>query len=433
MNEITKQIKFILNHAINSVKPETLIKQSVSFDSNYIKIPSYIFNVNDYENIFVIGFGKASAAMASSLENILGNHIADGMVITKYGYSMRTKKIKVKEAGHPVVDINGIEATKELVDFVKRTGKNDLVIVLISGGGSALLETLPENIEFEDFRNLNKLLLNCGATINEINVVRKSISSVKGGKLARIIYPSEILNIIISDIIDDPVEDIASGPTVKQIIKNTEALKILKKYSLIDKISASIVDYLQMPENSFKVPEIKITNIIIGNNKLALKDASEKAKYFGFNTYLISDKIQGEARIVGKEVAGLIKSVIAKDEPVKKPACILFGGETTVTVTGKGKGGRNQELVLAALLELQNVKAEFSFLSCGTDGTDGPTDAAGALINNHSWKLVGQLNLNPGEFLINNDSYNFFDKINGLIKTGPTGTNVMDIGIALIK
>lgn len=431
----------ILNFSINSVKPGVLIKNNVSLTNNILTIKNHKYDISKFDHIYVTGAGKASAFMAKEMEKILGDRISDGIVITKYGHIADCSKIKILEAGHPVVDENSLSATEELLLLLKKTGKYDLVIVLISGGGSSLMEALPKSISLNDLQTTNELLLKCGASIEEINSVRKNLSLVKGGKLTSAIYPSTGVGLIISDIINDPIKDIASGPTVQQNINSNDAMNIIKKYNIQNELPKTVIEFLKskLMETSSNektispIASTRITNIIIGNNKIALANAIETARESGFNTYLLSDKMQGEAKTVGKEIAAIIKKIIYENKPIRKPVCLLFGGETTVKLTGTGLGGRNQELVLAALLELQNVKAEFSFLSCGTDGTDGPTDAAGALINNHSWKLAEQLGLNPEEFLINNDSYNFFNRINGLIKTGPTGTNVMDIGIALIN
>lgn len=441
MSLLDSQTIEILNSAIDSVKPAVLIKNAVSLSGNTLRIKNFNYNITNFDHIYVIGAGKASAYMAKELEKILGNNISGGVVITKYGHSTNCSKIKVLEAGHPVIDENSIFATEELLKLLRKTGKNDLVIVLISGGGSSLMEALPKSILLNDLQITNELLLKCGARIEEINSIRKSLSLVKGGKLINAIYPSAGVSLIISDIINDPIKDIASGPTVPQNIYPSDALSVIEKYNLQNEFPENVIKFLKselakatLNEKAIppKVLE-RITNIIIGNNKIALSTAIETSKELGFNTYLLSDKMQGEAKDAGKKIAVIIKKIIYEDKPIRKPVCLLFGGETTVTLTGTGLGGRNQELILSALLELKNVKAEFSFLSCGTDGTDGPTDAAGAIINNHSWEIVNRLGLNPVKFLGKNDSYNFFNKINSLVKTGPTGTNVMDIGIALIK
>jgi len=440
MDTLDNQTIEILNSAIDSVKPAVLIENTVNLSGNTLTIKNFNYNITNYNHIYVIGAGKASAFMAEAIEKILGDHISEGIIITKYGHSANCTKIKVLEAGHPVVDENSISATEELLQFLQKT-KNDLVITLISGGGSSLIEALPKSILLNDLQRTNELLLKCGAKIEEINSIRKCISLVKGGKLVNTIYPSTGVSLIISDIINDPIKDIASGLTVPQNISPGYALGIIEKYNLQNKLPKNVIEFLKselakatLNEKAIppKVLE-RITNIIIGNNKIALSTAIETSKELGFNTYLLSDKMQGEAKNAGKKIAAIIKKIIYEDKPIRKPVCLLFGGETTVTLTGTGLGGRNQELILSALLELKNVKAEFSFLSCGTDGTDGPTDAAGAIINNHSWEFVQKLGLLPAQFLANNDSYTFFSKINGLVKTGPTGTNVMDIGIALIK
>lgn len=436
-----QQALTILQSAINAVKPHRLIEKQLSLKNNRLYFRrKELFNLKQFENIYVIGAGKASAFMAQALEELLGNRISGGLVIVKYGHSAACQKITIREAGHPVPDENGLRATSEILGTCESAGKKDLVICLISGGGSALLEQLPEEISLSDLQAASQSLLKCGATIQEINIIRKHISLVKGGKLARAITPATCLTLIISDVIGDPLEAIASGPTAPDNTTFMDAHDVIQKYGLEKQLPASVREYIEKGIEE-EVPETlkpgdpvfgKVKNIILGNNSTALTAAKKTAEEFEFNTLKLSGEIQGEAQEAAREIVEAVQEVAATDGPVSRPACLLFGGETTVTVRGSGKGGRNQEFALAALLALENMQQPYILLSCGTDGTDGPTNAAGAYISQEIHRAARAANLNPLEYLQNNDAYHFFEQVGGLIKTGPTGTNVMDIGIVLL-
>lgn len=436
-----QQALTILQSAIDAVKPHRLIKKHLSLKNNRLHFRrKELFNLERFENIYVIGAGKASGFMAQALEELLEDRISGGLVVVKYGHSAACQRIIIREAGHPVPDENGLQATSEILEICQNAGEKDLVVCLLSGGGSALLERLPEEISLSDLQAASQRLLNCGATIEGINIIRKHISLVKGGKLARAIVPAACLTLIISDVIGDPLEAIASGPTAPDKTTFTDAREVIQKYRLEKQFPASVSGYIEKGIRR-KAPETlrpgdpvfrKVENIILGNNLTALSAAKETAEKLGFNTIILSSQIQGEAREAAKEIAGIVREATVTGTLVTRPACLLFGGETTVTVRGSGKGGRNQELVLAVLRTLRNVKQPYIFLSCGTDGTDGPTDAAGAFISPEIYQAARAAKLSPRAYLQDNDAYHFFEQTGGLIKTGPTGTNVMDIGIALI-
>lgn len=430
----------ILNAAIDAVKPSKLIKNQIMLKDNILQIKKQQTDLSQFENIYVIGAGKASAFMAQSLEDILQNRVTSGAVVVKYDHGAPCQKVKIFEGGHPIIDENSLTGTAQILNLVKQAGEMDLVLCLISGGGSALLEKLPEGILLPDLQKTFNLLLGCGAAIEEINIVRKHLSLVKGGQLARAIAPATCMTLIISDVIGDPIESIASGPTAADPTTFQDTWQAIEKYGLAKQLPEAIRNYLQRGEEG-KIPETlkpgdsifnKTENIVLGNNFLALQIAEKTAKELGYNTIILTSQIQGEAREIGKAAAGLISEVLASGHPVQRPACFLIGGETTVTLRGEGKGGRNQELVLSALISLKNVTKPYIHISCGTDGTDGPTDAAGGIITHEMWKKAKSLNLKPREYLDRNDAYHFLEKINCLIKTGPTGTNVMDIILALI-
>lgn len=438
--DLRDQAKEIISAAIEAVKPDRLIRESVRRAGEILRIGEQSFNLNRFEKIFVIGAGKASAPMAREMENVLGERLTDGMVTVKYGHGQPCRKIKIREASHPVIDQNGLSASEQILQMVDTAGKNDLVICLISGGGSALLEKLPEGISLSDLQKLFELLLNCGATIDEINTVRKHLSLVKGGQLARAIAPATCLSLILSDVIGDPLESIASGPTAPDPTTFSDAWQVIEKYRLESALPASIGNYLkkgvagEAPETLKPGDPIfrNVHNLILGNNLKALQAAREKAKEFGYQPLILTSRVQGEAREVARVLAAMVQDVLTNALPVSRPACLLLGGETTVTLRGKGKGGRNQELALAALLTMKNFRKDYLIVSCGTDGTDGPTDAAGGMASPQVWENARAQGVDPLPFLENNDAYHFFRKTGGLIMTGPTGTNVMDIILALI-
>lgn len=441
MEKLKKNLNEILNAAIDSVKPSELIRRTVMIEGNQLVIKNNKFPVDSYKNIYLLGAGKASAAMAYEFEKLLGPKISSGVVSTKYGHSLPCSRIKVIESGHPVLDENGLRAGKEMLELAERCGEDDLVICLLSGGGSSLVESLPAEFSLTELQEVFRILLGCGANIEEMNIVRRHLSKIKGGILAEKIFPATCVSLILSDVINDPLEAISGGVTSPDPSTFEDAYNVLNKYNITKSIPERIHTYIT---NGIKglIPETvkpgniifkNVTNIILGNNKEALKNARDRAVSLGYNTIIYSEDLQGEAREIGKLFASIAKEIHGDGNPVPAPACVLIGGETTVTIRGKGSGGRNQEVVLAALLEMKNHKFEYIIASCGTDGTDGPTDAAGAFVSDQIISKSENLKLDPAEYLSTNDSYNFFAKTGGLIITGPTGTNVMDIAVILIN
>jgi glycerate-2-kinase len=438
--DLKKDALTIIKSAIDAVKPSQLIKNQIGLYGDILQIGERLINLSKFENIYIIGAGKASAFMAQSLEEIMKDKVTYGAVIVKYDHGASCKKVKILEGGHPIIDENGIAATGQILNLVQQAGENDLVICMISGGGSALFEKLPEGISLSDLQEIFKLLLECGAAIEEVNTVRKHLSLVKGGQLARVIAPAACVSLLLSDVIGDPVESIASGPTAADPTTFKDTWQVIEKYGLADRLPEAVKLHLQNGLKG-KIPETlkpgdpifeKTDNIVLGNNFLSLKTAEQTAKELGYNSLILSSQIQGEAKEIAKAISGMILETIASENPIQRPACLLMGGETTVTIRGKGKGGRNQELALSALLSLKNISNPYALVSCGTDGTDGPTDAAGGIILPEMWENAKKLKLNPQEYLAQNDAYHFLEKVDGLIKTGPTGTNVMDIIFALI-
>ena len=434
MNNSRLLAEKMIKAALSSVDPSLLVFEQLKLEGDILTIQGEEgIDLSSYKNIYILGAGKGAAPMAKAVEELLGEKISGGFIVVKYGHTLPLKRIEVLEAGHPMPDKNSLLAGKKALQIAVKAAENDLVIVLLSGGGSSLLEALPQDISLKELGALNEALLGCGAAIGEINTVRKSLSLIKGGKLAEKIHPAKIITLILSDIIGDPPAMIASGPTVVGGKWDENPVSILEKYGLFQKLPAKIIKVLNKkadrPENAY----FNVKNFIIGNNLRALTAAENIAKNAGYKTLLLSDCIEGESREVAKVFTGIIRSIHRNKLPFAPPLCILAGGETTVTLKGSGKGGRNQEMVLAALTEMGGVENPFYFCSIGTDGTDGPTDAAGAWIDEKSFEKAEKKGLNAESYLKNNDSYHFFNKLEQLIKTGPTKTNVMDIMFMLIE
>jgi len=428
-----------LESALNAVDPKQLMKSKISLKKSTFKVNQYSFDLEKCKNVYVIGGGKASGSMAEALEQILGKHIANGLVNIPHGSKHKTEIIKFQEASHPIPDKSGVEGTRCMLKIAEQARKEDLVICLISGGGSSLMPLPRSGITINDKRKTTEALLKCGATINEINTVRKHISDFKGGWLAKKAYPATVLNIILSDVVGDPLDFIASGPTVPDSTTFSEAIKVLKKYGLWDKSSVSIKKVLSSGEKGL-IPETpkatdkafkKVCNVIIGNNRFASLAVCEQLRSAGLNTLLLTSTLEGEARHVGVMLASIAREVVLSGNPISKPAGIVAGGETTVTVAGKGLGGRNQEISLAAALKMGGMDGVV-VASLSTDGVDGPTYAAGAIVDGKTIARGAEMDLNPEELLAENDSYNFFSKLGDLIFTGPTGTNVNDVSVIVV-
>lgn len=423
---------------IDSVKPDTLIRSYISIKENTLLIENLTIDLSKIKNIYVIGAGKASALMALELESLLGSRITQGHIVTKYGHSIPLKYIGITEAGHPVPDENGINGTKKILSIAVKAEEKDIVICLLSGGGSALMTDLPEGCTLNDLKILNDVLLKSGANINEMNCIRKHLSKVKGGLLAGAASPASVISLILSDVIGDPLDVIASGPTAPDPTTFADALSVINKYHIENQIPQQIMKALRdgfeekRPETLKESSEIfhHTSNLIIGTNKLALKKAKEKAESFGYESDIITSTLSGDASDVARYIVETVKS--AEKLLGNGKTCFLFAGEPTVKVTGEGLGGRNQHLALMIAEYLKDLPG-ITFLSGGTDGTDGPTDAAGAVVDSFTHLNAEKLGLDIKQFTENFDSYHFFKKEGGLIVTGPTQTNVMDLMIALIE
>jgi glycerate 2-kinase len=440
---LREEVKELFLTGLAAVNPYNAVKKALRLENNKILIgleqsEMLTYDLGNFERVIVVGMGKATSLMAKAVDETLGPVISDGCVVVKYGYTSDLKSIRIREAGHPLPDENGLKGAREIAGMIEAAKERDIIIFLISGGGSALLPLPADGVSFEEKQKMTKQLLECGADIQEINTIRKHISKVKGGQLARLAYPATIVSLILSDVVGDRLDTIASGPTVPDDTTFEQANAIIDKYNLKDKIPDSIRRRIESgvkgniedtPKQGDRIFK-KTHNLIIGSNLIALQAIEKKAHELGYNTLILSSSIEGEARDVAKVLASIAKEIMGSGHPVKTPACVISGGETTVTIKGKGKGGRNQELGLAAAIVLDGID-NVVLLSGGTDGTDGPTDAAGAIIDGQTIKRAREAGLNPNETLKNNDSYNFLKHVNDLLVTGPTNTNVMDVQIVL--
>lgn len=422
---------------VESILPEKLIQSQVKLSGDVLQIAEKKLPLSTFSHIYVLAAGKAAALMAKEVESILGDKITGGHVITKYGHGTELKYLTLTEAGHPIPDAEGMKGTEQLLDIARKANENDLVICLISGGASALMADFPKDATLDDLKRTNELLVKCGADITEINTVRKHLSKVKGGQLARAIYPATCVSLILSDVIGDRLDVIAFGPTVGDSSTFSDAMAVIEKYSLKDSLPATMLHYLHEGTKGF-IPETpkpdnpifqKVQNYVIGSNRIALESAAKTATELGFKSHIVTDSLQGDFT----EVADFILKEIENHASVgNKPVCLLFGGEPTVKVSGNGLGGRNQHLALYLSTKIDQEK-DITILCAGTDGTDGPTDAAGAVIDNETIANAARKNINQQIFLQNSDSYHFFQQVGGHIITGNTGTNVMDIIVALIR
>jgi len=385
VQSLRKHASGIFYAGLSAVEPEAAVKRFCIRKKNYLVIGGFRYNLDKFGNVFVIGAGKAGAPMSSAIEDLLGQRILEGIVNVKYGHVASLKHVKLIEAGHPVPDENGRAGAEKILSLAKKASREDLVICLISGGGSALLPLPAPGLALKDKQDTIKRLISCGATIHEINTIRKHTSFIKGGMLAKAVFPATLITLILSDVVGDNLDVIASGPTVFDSSTYNDCLGIIRKYDLSRKLPAKVVKYLTDGAKG-KIPETpkagemifeKTRNLIVGSSIEAIKSAKQEAESLKYNTIVLSSMIEGETKESAHFHCAVAKEIVKTGLPVSKPACIISGGETTVNVTGKGVGGRNQEFALAAAIEIAGLENTV-VLSGGTDGTDGPTDAAGA-------------------------------------------------------
>ena len=428
-----------LEHALNSVDAARLLRSGVTIENHQLHAGTCSFDLSRFRNVHVVGGGKASGSMALALEELLGKFLTDGFVNVPHGDEHETRIIKLHGASHPIPDEAGVTGTRRILETVERADEDDLVIALISGGGSSLMPLPRDGVSLQDKRELTDRLLKSGAKITEINAVRKHLSFFKGGWLAKKAYPATVLNLIISDVVGDSLESVASGPTVPDSTTFADARRVLLRYGLWENALSSIRKVISDGEKGLiaETPKAgdgcfeKVYSVVLGNSRSAALAALQHLRSEGLNTFLLTSSLEGEARTVGTVLSSVAAEIAASGNPVPKPAGVVASGETVVTIRGKGSGGRNQELALSAALKLQGIEGAV-IASVSTDGVDGPTDAAGAIVDGETVERANRLGMKPEEFLAENDSYRFFSKLGDLIVTGPTGTNVNDISLIII-
>lgn len=429
----------IFQSSLDAADPAKAVARAVARSGDMLRVGRKTYRLDHYDRVVVLGAGKASAVMARAIERILGSRISAGLVNTKYGHLAKLRRIELNECGHPVPDEAGIEGARRIAALAAGCGPNDLVFCLISGGASALTPLPAPGIALEEKQAVTKALLACGASIHEINAVRKHISGIKGGQLARLAAPATVISLMLSDVIGDSLDVIGSGPTAPDPSTFASAWAVIEKYGIAGQIPAPVAGRFEagIAGRIAETPKPgdacfeKTRNIIIGSNRLAVDAAARKARELGYKPVVLSTFIEGETREIASMHAAIAREVLASGHPSKPPVCFISGGETTVTIRGNGLGGRNQEFALAAALALSGLP-DIVALSGGTDGTDGPTDAAGAISDGATVERALALGLNPSAALANNDSYPFFEALGDLVKTGPTGTNVMDVRLLLV-
>jgi len=388
-----------------------------------------------FRHVFVIGAGKAAASMAHAAERALGRLISGGAVNVKDGHLAKLRRIELVECGHPVPDERGVAGAERIAAIAGAAQEGDLVLCLISGGASALLPLPAPPVTLEEKQEVTRLLLASGAAIHEINAVRKHLSAIKGGQLARLAWPARVEALLVSDVIGDSLDVIGSGPTAPDRSTFLDAIAVLGRYGILDRVPAAVRERIErgVAGSIDETPKpgdplfARVRNTVVGGNRVALDAAARAARKLGFRTLVLSSSIAGETREIARMHAAIAREIAEDGRPVRPPACILTGGETTVTVRGEGLGGRNQEFALAAALDIAGLNDVVVF-SAGTDGTDGPTDAAGAIADGDTIRRKPDAR----RYLDDNDSYHYFESLGDLVITGPTNTNVADVRILLI-
>ncbi len=429
----------IFDRALLSVKPDHVIDRHFRVEDNSVVVGKQQWNLSPGRKVWVFGIGKAAAAMAEAIEARLERAIYDGLIIVPYGTSHRLEYVQAFESAHPFPDIHSYAASLELAALMRKVKPGDLVIFLLSGGASALSCIPAGDLEVEDINEISRLLLNSGASIHEINTVRRHLSDSKGGNLARLLPECDVIQLLISDVPGDALHDIGSGPLASDPTTYNQALIVLKKYELTNAAPTGVVDHLKKGRGGNLRETVKRNNElkaeiypeIMASSRIIAEKAAQLASEDGYNPYVLESAYSGETRKIAKWIAGQSIDVLSRDTPVPKPAALIFHGESYPKITGTGIGGRNQELALAFALAVEGQNF-ITLLSAGTDGIDGPTDAAGAIC--HSWTALDarEAGVDPESYLSNNDSYSFFSAMNSLVVTGATGTNVMDLQIVLI-
>ena len=452
-NPLRADAETIFRAALARVDPVPMMRRVLRLEGDLLRLEtehaSASWDLSAFDRVVVAGAGKATARMALGLEEILGDRIADGLVVVKAGHVETLRRVRLVEAAHPVPDASSAQAAEALLAFARACDERTLVITLISGGGSALLCAPARGADghpllgLDEKQAVTRTLLACGATIHEMNCVRKHLSRIKGGRLARAYAPATSLNLLLSDVVGDDLDVIASGPTVPDPTTYTDALQVIARYGVAERMPAAAMRALAAGQSGLLEetpkpddPAFALTsNVLVGTNHQALLAAEAAARGLGYQTLVLTSRLTGEARQAALLLLGMGEEIAARGVPLRPPACLIAGGETTVTLRGSGKGGRNQELALAFLAAMPRSRTERSvvLLAASTDGNDGPTDAAGAFASREIGEQARRLGLDPDAFLSANDSYHFHAQAGSLLRTGPTNTNVSDVAILLVR
>jgi len=431
-------LEAVMGAALEAVDPAAAVQRHLRRERNRLLVGDQAYDLGQIGRVVIVGAGKAGAPMAQAAESVLGDRLDEGLVVVKAGHTLPTHQVELVEAGHPIPDERGLRGSRLIQELVSGLGADDLVLCLMSGGGSALLTYPSEGITLADLRQVTDGLLRAGATINEVNAVRKHLERLKGGGLARAAHPSRVASLMLSDVVGDPLDVIASGPTVPDPTTYAEAWSVMQRFGLDESAPASVRQRLQAGMAGDLAETLKtgdpvmrrVQNQIVGSNALAADAAAGEATAQGLNSVVLTTYLQGEAREVGRVLAALAHELVLRDGPVPRPACLILGGETTVTVRGDGKGGRNQEMALAAALALAELPN--ALVAClATDGTDGPTDAAGAVVDGRTLAQARERGVDLQAGLARNDAYHVLDALGLLLKIGPTRTNVNDLAFVL--
>ena len=442
----------ILAAALGAVDPAAAVHRHLHRAGDLLRAGDQTYDLRAYQRVFVVGAGKAGAPMARAAAEVLNDRLTDGVMVVK-GYDEGAQgrggagatvsppvtpsprhPVTLVEAGHPIPDERGVAGARRIAQLLEQATERDLVIALISGGGSALLTLPAAGIGLAELQTLTSILLRCGANINEINTLRKHLDQVKGGGLARLAHPASVITLVLSDVVGNPLDVIGSGPTVPDTSSFADAYAVLERYGVVADAPAPIVDRLRqgMAGQIAETPKpgdprfARVHNLIVGSNLQVAEAALAAARATGFNTLLLTTYLQAEAREAGRMLAAIARELASSGHPLPRPACIVVGGETTVTLRGTGRGGRNQELALAAVADLAGLP-DLALVALATDGGDGPTDAAGAVVTGATLDRARALGLDPAAHLARNDSYPFFAALGDLLRPGPTETNVNDL------
>ncbi len=423
------RITRILSTALNSIDPGLAVRRFVKREGDFLTVSGKVYDLRSFHRVVLFGMGKASVSMSEALENILADRLSARLVVSKQAPIDTNSSVDIIVGGHPIPDERSLIAGKKAIELLSSLGQGDLLFCLISGGASALVAAPLRGISLADLQSLTSTLLVCGARIDEINTIRRRLDLLKGGGVVKLSSGATVVSLILSDVVGNPLEAIASGPTASDPASREDSLSVLIKYGLENSIPAPILFSLKTSPDTLRPGDTLFTNVqnvIVGGNMQAAQAALTQAQLEGFHPYLLSVELQGEASQVAFELATALRQASLTGDPASVPFCILAGGETTVTLKGNGKGGRNTELALAAVSELADFP-RVMLVTLATDGEDGPTDAAGAVVTGDTFRRAAALGLHPEEFLGRNDSYTFFSALGDLIKTGPTGTNGNDL------